>query len=412
MIFRAYDPSRDRAAAHRIWQEVGWMDKDDAKANQAYVEAANALVVEMEGAAECLVCTAPGTLRYLSEDLSLCAVTGVTTSRIARRQGLARRLLARALAADVEHGAKIAGLSMFEQGYYDRLGFAVGPYDHEVLFDPGLMNPHLLHTRPRVPQRVTPEDWEAAHACRLARRRLHGGVNVQPAALTQTDMQETTNGFGLGYRDSAGNWSHCMWLGTKEKESGPYYVYWMAWHTRDEFLELMGLLRNLGDQVRLVRLVEPADIQLQDLMLEPFKRRQVSRQGKFESGIRASGHFQYRMLDVPGCLAQTRLPGDNLRFNLHLSDPLEATLTDEGCHWRGVGGSYVVTLGADSSAEPGESSGLPTLTATVNAFTRLWLGVRPATGLAVTDHLKAPEALLASLDALLRLPTPQPDWDF
>ena len=35
-----------------------------------------------------------------------------------------------------------------------------------------------------------------------------------------------------------------------------------------------------------------------------------------------------------------------------------------------------------------ESVGLPTLTATVSAFTRMWLGVRPATGLTITDDLQ------------------------
>ncbi|NQT88677.1 hypothetical protein HQ560_18065 [bacterium] len=60
----------------------------------------------------------------------------------------------------------------------------------------------------------------------------------------------------------------------------------------------------------------------------------------------------------------------------------------------------------------GEADSLPTLDATVNAFSRLWLGVRPASGLAVTDQLSGPPELLAALDAILRLPTPQPDWMF
>ena len=50
--------------------------------------------------------------------------------------------------------------------------------------------------------------------------------------------------------------------------------------------------------------------------------------------------------------------------------------------------------------------------ASVNAFTRLWLGVCPATGLSVTDGLEAPRELLEELDVVLRLLDPQPDWDF
>jgi hypothetical protein len=42
----------------------------------------------------------------------------------------------------------------------------------------------------------------------------------------------------------------------------------------------------------------------------------------------------------------------------------------------------------------------------------LWLGVRPATGLAVTDELSGPPELLEALDWVLRLPDPKPDWDF
>ncbi|MEE2992431.1 MAG: hypothetical protein VX603_04565 [Gemmatimonadota bacterium] len=33
-------------------------------------------------------------------------------------------------------GAEICVLSMFEQGFYDRLGFGTGPYEHKVRFDP------------------------------------------------------------------------------------------------------------------------------------------------------------------------------------------------------------------------------------------------------------------------------------
>jgi hypothetical protein len=57
-------------------------------------------------------------------------------------------------------------------------------------------------------------------------------------------------------------------------------------------------------------------------------------------------------------------------------------------------------------------TGLPTLIATVNAFTRLWLGVGPATGLSFTDDLDGPRDLLVQLDHALRLPDPHPDWDF
>ena len=77
-----------------------------------------------------------------------------------------------------------------------------------------------------------------------------------------------------------------------------------------------------------------------------------------------------------------------------------------------MGGEYVVEFGPESSAVPGSEPGLPTLEAGVGAFTRLWLGVRPAGGLAATDQLSGPPALLSDLDQILRLPIPKADWDF
>ena len=80
--------------------------------------------------------------------------------------------------------------------------------------------------------------------------------------------------------------------------------------------------------------------------------------------------------------------------------------------WRGTSGDYVVTIGAASGAETGHDRTLPTLTASVGAFSRLWLGVRSATSLSITDDLQAPPELLQALDAVIRLPAPHPDWDF
>jgi len=45
------------------------------------------------------------------------------------------------------------------------------------------------------------------------------------------------------------------------------------------------------------------------------------------------------------------------------------------------------------------------------AVQRLWLGVRPATSLAMTDSLEAPADLLEQLDEVVCLPTPKPDWN-
>ena len=115
-----------------------------------------------------------------------------------------------------------------------------------------------------------------------------------------------------------------------------------------------------------------------------------------------------RICDLPVCLGKTRLPGDPLHFNLKLNDPIGQYL-EQNQPWRGIGGDYDVTLGPASRAEPGAETGLPTLSASVGAFTRWWLGVLPAAVLSAMDELSGPQQLIESLDTF-RLPPPHPDW--
>jgi len=244
------------------------------------------------------------------------------------------------------------------------------------------------------------------------RARRHGICNLTPPELTRAEMRWTKNGFGLGYCDGPnGELTHHFWCRAGEVESGPYAIEWMTFRTSDQFLELMALIKTLGDQVRLVSMREPQGIQLQDLLDCPFKQRQMSEKSKFESRMRAEAYWQMRINDLAGCIARTQLPGDAVQFNLKLSDPIGEFL-DEDAPWHGITGEYVVALGPSSNAESGVDAALPTLRASVGAFTRMWLGVRPATGLAVTDELSGPQELLQQLDGMLRLPDPKPDWDF
>jgi NAD(P)-dependent dehydrogenase (short-subunit alcohol dehydrogenase family) len=53
-----------------------------------------------------------------------------------------------------------------------------------------------------------------------------------------------------------------------------------------------------------------------------------------------------------------------------------------------------------------------TATASVGAFSRLWLGVRSATSLSWTDEFSGSPDLLAKLDHILCLPSPASDWDY
>jgi hypothetical protein len=412
MDWRYFDPEGDQEAAQRIWHEVGWKDKtkeNDRKGLNIFSRCGRGYVAEVHDEPECIVFTTPGSLCYQQRDVRLVAIAGVTTGLAGRKQGLAMGLTARAVAEAAADGVAIAGLSTFEQGFYNRLGFGNGAYEHRWRLDPSSL---ALSDAVRPPRRLTVKDGAAMHRARLARKRHHGAVSFVPSGITESVAMWTENGFGLGYFDGPdGELTHCLWCGTDNMLNGPYLVEYMAWQTGEQLLELLGLLKQWGDQVRLVVLDEPAGIQLQDFMERPSHHFEITEKAKFASGNRAYSYFQYRILDLAACVGTTRVTGPELSFNLALSDPMSVRPV-EGVPWKGVAGDYRVTFGKESGVEPGHDADLPTLNASIGAFTRLWMGVRPATGLAVTDALDGPQELLEALDQALRLPTPVTDWQY
>ncbi len=409
MNVRDYDPTKDRPAVIRLWREIGWLrEGQPEEAIDSLLQSGRTLVSDINGQVECMAATSPGTIQHINDQIRFSGVMAVATGLIARRQGLAKRLTAQAVAAQVAEGAMVSGLGMFDQGYYDRLGFGTGGYEHYIAFDPLLLN---VNARPRVPCRLGKDDWLPIHRNRLARLRRHGSLAMQEPTVTRFEMLLTHNGFGLGYSDGPhGELTHHFWCETEDLVYGPHTVKWLVFQTREQFLELMALIKSIGDQVRLVRIQEPPGIQLQDLLERPLRQRHATYQTRYENTMRAVAHWQMRICDLAGCLERTHLKNNTVRFNLRLHDPIERYLGDDAS-WRGLSGDYVVTLGPSSGAERGANHALPTLTASVNAFTRLWLGVRPASGLAYTDDLSGPPGLLEELDWALRLPDPHTDWD-
>ncbi|NJN83868.1 MAG: hypothetical protein HC802_17405, partial [Caldilineaceae bacterium] len=129
---------------------------------------------------------------------------------------------------------------------------------------------------------------------------------------------------------------------------------------------------------------------MQDLLSQPFKREQISKGSEYHTEFRAHADWQIRICKLDACLAATHLTGKPARFNLLLTDPIEQFLPADAT-WRGIGGEYVVSLGIESAARKGAEPGLPTLHASVGAFSRLWLGVGSATTLAMTDELDGPD---------------------
>ncbi len=406
---RKYRPSDDAEACRRTWNESGWVDgAKNEEAFRLFAESSRSVVCVVDGAAECFVNIHAGTLRYLETEIPLACVTGVATSRIVRRQGLAGRTTAQAIANEAITGTPVATIGVFDQGFYNRLGFGNGPYEIWCTFDPAQLLPR---STPKTPVRLTSADWEAVHANRLERHRGHGAATIVSSELTHADMLWGEKSFGLGYRDEAGHLTHHIWCSAEKPRRGPYSIEWMAFRTREEFHELIALIHSLSDQIHSIELHEPPGVQLQDLLRQPFKGRRLTEASPHVQRMSSSAYWQIRILDLSATLAATHLLRGSVRFNLNLTDPIETALLPDSS-WHGVAGSYIVTLGPESGAELGTDPTLPTLRASVNALSRAWLGVRSPTALSWTDDLEAPPELLQELDRALALPTPASDWDY
>lgn len=411
-IFRQYDKERDEKAVRRIWEETRWIDcgdEDDAACLNDMLDNSPALVADLDGEAECVTIASTGSIRHLQTDVPLGIVAAVTTSPRGRRAGLASRTTAGLVKLGAEAGAMVSALGMFEQGFYSRLGFGNGAYDLRWAFDPSGLN---VDTRPGTPVRLGVGDSGDVHRAMYRRALRHGGVCIDNAAHVRAEMGWTENPVGLGFRDAGGELTHFFW-GEMKDENGPYTITAVAWREPEQLLELLALIQGLGDQAHLVKMLEPAGLHLQDFITAPLRESNTSKDGDWRKGNEAESWWQARINDVPGCLSHTALPqsGAELAFNLHLDDPIEKFVPEAG-GWRGTSGDYVVSLGANSSAEPGRKQGLPSLNAGVGGFTRLWLGCAEAHAIAAAGEIEASRQLLDDLEATLRLPIPRTGWEF
>jgi len=409
---RPFDQERDLASTVRIWREVGWLpdSKDDADSLAHYLSGSRTLVAEVDGSAECIVIASPGTFRYLHEDLKMAAVTGVVTGHTVRKRGLAKRLTSRLLAEETAAGAEIAVLSFFEQGYYDQLGFGNGPYEHLIQFDPAMLDvPDIF----RSPSRIGNDDWAAVHQAMCSHQRVHGNCILHPAGWVRAEMIWCKNPVGLGYHDAEnGALSHFV-HGTNEDEAGPLKIRMMAWQNETQLLELLCLLRSLGDQLRSVHMLEPHRLQIQDFIKHPVRERMVTKRSPHEHRILAMAPWQARILNLPACIARTHLDTTRpVRFNLELTDPISSHLADH-TSWTGCQDSWILTLGPESEIRSGTDRSLPTLHADIGAFTRLWNGSKGPHMLALQAGFSAPESLLDALaEAFAHMPTPYLHWSF
>ncbi|MDA1075950.1 MAG: sterol carrier protein domain-containing protein [Proteobacteria bacterium] len=396
---RDYVEARDLKALQRVWHEVGWIhDESGAGYMGEMLKAGTTLTGVVGEEAECMVNSMPGLMRHQNRDLRASVVTAVTVNRVGRKSGFALNLTARALAASFAEGACVSTLGMFDQGFYNLLGFGTGSYEHFLTFDPKTLKTTAPYRRP---SRLGRDDWKAVHGAMLNRSRAHGGVLMDPELMIKAELGWSENGSGLGYFEGD-KLTHFIWFSAQDVERGPYRIEMQAYRNVADLAELLTLIKSLGDQVYSMTMCEPPEIQLQALLEVPFRNRFRTIGSKHEYAHKALAWWQVRLLDV--CKAvkgyHSFVP---VMFNLHLSDPIENYLP-QNASWHGVGGDYIVSLDENSSARRGLDANLPHLHADIGAFSRLFFGVVPATSLADTEALQADPALLSQLDVAFGLP--------
>jgi predicted acetyltransferase len=409
---RPFSPESDFDAVQRIWIECGWLDagadKSVVEATREFLSAGPAWVGLLDGEAESIAATMDARIRYLDTELPLSAVTAVTTSRRVRKQGFGRAVTARALREAAASGYAVAALGIFDQGYYDGLGFGTGPYDRLLSVDPSDI---AVRGRHRIPIRLGKNDFAEMHAALLARYKKHGAVNILSPAFTRLAVEEPKLGFGLGYREG-GELSHFLWAEPKD-EHGPYEIYALVYRSFDQLVELFSLIQSLGDQVYAIALREHPWVQLQDILRKPFRRRRQTRNSDFEVRHRAAAYRQYRILDLAACLGTVRSEAPGLDFRLELEDPLDG-IPGRPESWISLKGNYRVHLGQGSEVEK-LSSGrgdLPAVKCSVAALTRLWMGAASAEWLRAIGRIDCDPELCEELDRAFSVPEPAADLDF
>lgn len=405
VILRKYRET-DFAAVNRVWKECGWLPEKMESTMKEIIGSTRHVLAEVNGSVEAVIMTTDGSLKYQDQELRSNLIDAVTVSLVARKLGLAGKCLAQLLSEEAESGMAVSVLGMFEQGYYNKLGYGTGTYYRQLYFDPADL---LIDKDFRIPSRIDHSDYKKVHESRLKRLRPHGGYNVLTPIMTKSEMEFMKKSYGLGYYNAKGELTHHLWINPSNQEYGPFEISWMTYQNYDQFLELIALIRSFNDQVRLVSMTEPAGIQFVDFLKQPMRKRSLTKGSKFQNWINSSPYWQMRILDLSKCLAQTHLDCKPVEFNLQLEDPIKKYLS-ENARWQGISGKYHLKLGKHCEIEEGLIKGLPLLKAEVGAFSRMWMGVKPASGLAVTDKLEAHEPLLQKLDKAFCLPEPQPEW--
>ncbi|MCO4773107.1 MAG: sterol carrier protein domain-containing protein [Deltaproteobacteria bacterium] len=405
---RPYNHKRDLAAVHAIWDEIGWLHdcQNGKKGMKRFLRETVGIVEESDGRIEGHVGIRDGLLLHEGRWLPFSMVATVTSSLVYRVGGFATRATAAAVADAAERGAAASGLGMFDQGFYDRLGFGTGAPDHRVSLDPRTLRVPRLTRRAK---RYGLQDIDRIQACKMASRRGHGATVFEGGGDTEAEMRWYDGAYVLGFEDDDGVLTHCF-SGVRKEEAGPDRIKWMAWQSREQLIELLSLLKSMADSLYGVRIGDPPGVCLLDLVDRPFESAEKRAKGAYHQPALSTAWEQWRILDPRAAFAGVRAAGSTA-LTISLTDPIEQHLA-AGRPWRGLTGPWTLRLGDSSSMEKGALAGAPVLTASVNALSRWWLGVRPASHLALTDDFDADDGLIEELDRCWRPPPPRNDWEF
>ncbi len=413
-----FEYDRDMDDILRVWTETGWFDGEDRPERfiKQFFEAndGRSVVARLNGHTESVVHRSLGSMHYDDTQVSLGGVTAVTTSRIARRLRMASRLTARTVAHLGDEGVAVAALGMFEQGFYDRVGFAAGSYENRVQVYPGDLDIPVPY---RTPERLDlDDDLEEIHAAIVDRMPWHGGIAVGGERLSQAGAQIDDQPTLFGYRTD-GTLSHFLMLEMKG-ENGPDRVLGMAYQTKYQCLELLRLIQEWGDQVDSIRFVEPVWLKAQEFMRQPGREYRRTKGTAHEMHIDADAWWQARIVDLDACVRAMRPAGREFSIAVEVDDPIQDHLVDSGYagSWQPLSGLWRLTFGPNAGAErlaPDTANDTPAdLVTTVNALTQWWLGVTSADTLAVVGAFEAKPDVIDQLDDLTaHLPTPQLGWD-
>ncbi|MCP4646496.1 MAG: hypothetical protein GY852_02020 [bacterium] len=405
-----YDKELHLKKCISIWMDAGWLDKGQEKLAENWFNSADALVGEHNNETVALALSHRGSYYHKlhHEELPFCAVTGITVAFHGRKLGFAGSLTAELLARGAERGEIVAGLGMFEQGFYNKVGFGNYPYMKLVYFRPADLV--VSGSFSSIPKRFSNMDWEKIHKNRAERLRCHGSVNLPPI-ITHAEMEINKNSFTIGFVNKQNDLTHHYVVASVKGEHGPMRIAWTSFRTAEQFRDILLSIKSFGDQIDLVSMQEPSGIQFQSLLKKPISiQRQSAASTGMKAGIRAGSWTQCRILDLEKSVNGMKCMGDSCDFNLILKDPVGKYL-DSSFKWKGCSGNYTVQFSDSSKAAVGLSDGLPLMKCSVETFSKLWAGTAKPTMLAYTDAIEAPVSLLTKLDSALRLPEPNFDWD-